>query len=507
MIDNIKDAREAMQKPDAVALEANLAFYDGDHWQEGKGWSGAMPADSHPDYSAVYAEIEKGYVSKNSTKEVVDRVVSSVLGKEPKFVLKFSDGTRNKTKLKEAEDLIKLWMKEKEFINHLSEALANALLTGSASVRLFIPAGFVEDGQVDVNPNKPLERVYFQAPHPLSSSIVNDEDTMEKTSIFFSTYKDENTDKDKVELSYLLDEVNDAGERLTEIKIVKDGGKDDTVQLDLNGKLIMFELKIPRLITNQIISLQKLQNLNLTMMQRNSNLGGFLERVILNGQMPGHYEDDGTGSPLFVRDEFITGAGTVNAINGVPYQDNDGNTIGYTQASVSYRDPVSPQTFLQAQDQAYKGILEECEQLHALLTGDAISSGDSRRQALSSYQARLKQPKQAVEGAVEWMVETLLAFAGFLSGDTKRFAGIEATVEAILDFGQVSAGEIDLLERQVRIGIISIETAREKIGIENTEDEANKVQEELAVREQAMKVYSGTNPLDDNRNKSEETDA
>ncbi len=126
---------------------------------------------------------------------------------------------------------------------------------------------------------------------------------------------------------------------------------------------------------------------------------------------------------------------------------------------------------------------------------------------MSSYQARLKQPKQAVEGAVEWMVETLLAFAGFLSGDTKRFAGIEATVEAILDFGQVSAGEIDLLERQVRIGIISIETAREKIGIENTEDEANKVQEELTVREQAMKVYSGTNPLDDNRNKSEEINA
>jgi len=234
-------------------------------------------------------------------------------------------------------------------------------------------------------------------------------------------------------------------------------------------------------------------------MQRNAVLGGFLERVILNGQLPGHYETDPeSGETTFVRDELILGAGTVNAINGVPYVDENGNVKGYTSASVVYRDPVTPDTFIKASSEAYNGILQETKQLHTLLSGDAITSGDSRRQALAAFMSSLRIPKAVVESALEWLVQTVLAFEGVLSGDAGKFNAIEVKATCRLDFGAISAGEIDLLERQVRVGIISLESAREKVGIEDLAEEERRVEEEVQLRSALDTTFSGNKALDPN---------
>lgn len=507
-IQSVSDAEVLVARTDADKVQSNLDFYYGDHWQEGAGWAGPMPASSSSEYATIYAEVRRGFVSKNTIKEAVDRAVNGVLGREPKFTLSYEvEGSKREQKriLKEADTMVKRWMKDKEFKKFIQKALRNALLSGKSTLRVFIPAGLLNNGQIEVDPSNPLQLLYLDAPTPLSSTIITDDSTRERVAIFMGTALDEIGRERKVaEVSYLLPVQNEDGKRYTEIAILPERGIAEYAQLDLDGKLMMFELEMPRLITEQIRSLQMLQNLNLSMMQRNSVLGGFLERMILNGQLPGHYEDDGTGGQVFIRDEFAVGAGTVNAINGVPVMDENGNVRGYTSASVVYRDPVAVTTFLEAKDAAYRGILEESQQLHALLSGDAITSGDSRRQALAAFISSLRIPKGVVESAIEWLVETVLMAAGTFSGDADRFRGIKAKSECKLDFGAISAGEVDLLERMVRVGIIGLETARERYGIEDLEEEQRRVEDGLSTVNAAIDTFGGTARLDngqDNRDK------
>lgn len=507
-IRDLNDAKSLVQRSDSTKVNSNMEFYYGDHWQNTEGWAGPIPAPGSADYSLVASEIERGFVSKNTIKEVVDRAVNGVLGRDPKLVLTADESLRKRDQKRlvtEAEKMLKKWMKDKDFKKYVQKALRHALLAGKSTLRVFIPAGFIQDGVIEVNENDPIGLLYLDAPTPLAAGFVMDDATREKTAIYIGTAVDEEgKEREIAEISYLLPVASEDGTRVTEITIIPERGIEESAQLDLGGRLMMFELEMPRIITDQVRSLQKMQNLNLTMMERNAVLAGFLERVILNGQLPGHYEDDGQGGSTFVRDEFAVGAGTVNAINGVPYMDENGNVRGYTSASMTYRDPVEVKTFLDASSAAYRGILEECQQLHALISGDAITSGDSRRQALAAFMSSLRIPKGVVEAAIEWMAEVVLKLAGTLSGNPDRFDGIEVKAEAKLDYGAISSGEIDLLERQVRIGIISIQTARERIGIEDTAEEQKRVEEEVGFAKRIDAEYQDNQLLDgstDNRDK------
>ena len=83
----LKQATESI--PDAAAewLRANQKFYQGDHWQDGAGWSGPMPEPEHPLFRDLLLEIRRGFVSKNTISEVVKRHVAGVLGREPAWSL------------------------------------------------------------------------------------------------------------------------------------------------------------------------------------------------------------------------------------------------------------------------------------------------------------------------------------------------------------------------------------------------------------------------------------
>lgn len=500
-ITTVKDAKEVIAREDSAMVESTIAFMHGDHWQDGEAWSGPIPPTNSSDYTVVAEEIERGFVSKNVIKEVIDRGVNGVIGREPKITLSFPD--KRQTKLvAEAEEIIKKWMAEKDFQKYIQIALRNSFAASDSTLRLFIPAGLLKDGQVAINEKDPLAFLYLDAPDPLSAGVVEEDTTKEKTGVFIGkTVDSSGKEVELAEVSYLIPIENPQGKRFTEITVIPEKGEPESAQIDLNGNLFIYELGMPAIITESVISQQKMLNLNLTMMQRNSVLGGYLERVILNGQLPGHYEEI-DGEQVFVREDFITGAGSINAINGVPQLDENGNVSNYTTASISYRDPVSVRTFLEAKDASYRAVLEEVQQLHALLSGDAITSGDSRRQAVAGFLSTLRIPKYTTERAIEWLVETVLMCAGTFSGNPDKFKGIKCTAECKLDTGVVTSGEIDLLERQVRIGIISIETAREKVGIEDSALEQSRVEAELNFKNKVDTSYQNNdlaNPSLDNK--------
>lgn len=471
-IEKIDDAQDLVANPDAEKIQANLDFYYGDHWQDSRAWSGPIPETADASYAEVYDEIERGLNSKNVVKEIVDRASNAVTGRTPvwdvvpnRVVTDESPITSEEQALiDEAKMLLQNWMESKEYAKYMSKTLRQTLLAGGSSLRLFIPQGYLMGGSIQVDEANPLKVLEIDAPNPLSATVYTDPDSRESISVYLGQRGEDDT----AELSYLVD-------NLTEITVMS---KDEeaTVQIDLGGRLPMHKMEMPRLVTDQVVSLQKALNLNLTMMQRNSVLGGFLERVILNGQLPGHYDEEGN----FIRDEFNVGAGSVNAINGAPiFDQNTGQITGYTVADVRYNNPVPPDTFLKATDSLYRMILESSDQLHALISGDAAASGESRRQAVASFFSYLRTPKQETDKAGRWICETALAYAGFLRGKAGQFGGLKVTYDSRLDMGAVPAAEIDLLERLVKTRIISIETAREKLGIEQPELEARRVQDQM----------------------------
>jgi hypothetical protein len=179
-----------------------------------------------------------------------------------------------------------------------------------------------------------------------------------------------------------------------------------------------------------------LLNLAKTMLARNVVLGGFLERIILNAQLPGEYvEDATTKKKTFVPSPLKTGAGTTNVLAGLPVSDATGRVTGYATPTIIYRDPVPVTTFNDTALAAYRGMLEEVHQLHAAIAGDATASGESRRQARADFEASLGATIAEVEAAGRWLLETALALAAAFSNQAGRFDALRATFTCRVDSG------------------------------------------------------------------------
>jgi hypothetical protein len=493
-IEKLEDAQDLVTREDESKIQANMDFYYGDHWQGGEAWSGPIPDPSETGYTDVAEEIERGLNSKNVVKEIVDRASNAVTGRRPvwdvvpnRVVTEVTPITpEEQAEIEEAKLLLQNWMETKEFEKYMSKALRQTLLAGKSTLRLFIPQGYILNGEVVTDENNPIKVLEIDAPHPLSASVYTDPNSRESIAVYLGQVGDDET----AELSYLLPEATENG-RVTEITVLSKDSE-ATVQLDLGGKLPVHQMEMPRLVTEQIVAMQKGLNLNLTMMQRNSVLGGFLERVVLNGQLPGHYDEEGN----YQHDDFNVGAGSINAINGVPKLDpTTGQVVDYTQADIRFKDPVSPDTFLRASDSLYRMMLESSDQLHALISGDAAASGESRRQAVASFFSYLRTPKQEVDKAGRWICETALAYAGFLRGKAGQFSNLRVTYDSKLDMGAVPTAEIDLVERLVKVGIMSLETAREKIGIENPDIEARRIAEQEPLSNTSLVDGNGTSKI------------
>ena len=70
-------------------------------------------------------------------------------------------------------------------------------------------------------------------------------------------------------------------------------------------------------------------------------------------------------------------------------RDKDGNVTGYSNGTVNYRDPVPVDTFTQTRQEFRAAILAGVAQTHALISGDATASGESRKQARAEFEASL----------------------------------------------------------------------------------------------------------------------
>jgi len=484
-------------------------FYHGDHFQNFEGWIGEQPQPGTPEYNEGRSNIERGFVSENVIKEVVDRHRSGLLGREPLWGFLPSEVTSPATERRrklfsklfklvntvkttvqsvtrtgqfkfadEADDALTLWWNNRNPREVLKQALTKVLLEDRAVLHFHFPLNLRDVNgeiapQADLTSAANIPRVQVLSSD--KAGVFIDVDSLQEFGVY--SYQRTTDDKRVVELTFVQD-------GLTILRVLVDGQDPQDFTFELGGRLLMHELTRPALITPQVISNQKSLNLALTMMMRNVNLAGSLERIILNAQQPTQIKRiKDSSAPGGYREEevkgnFWVGPGATTALNGVLIKDKNGEIVGRANPNISYRDPVSVETFTETRDQFYASILGQCQQRHALISGDAVASGRSRSEARGEYRTSLADSKDPVDDAGRWILETELRLAAQFCNRTGDFLALRADFNSIIEDGPVTVEEREANRADVQAGLLSKETAMSRNGVEDTQAELERIAQE-----------------------------
>ncbi|MBK8989271.1 MAG: hypothetical protein IPM39_24940 [Chloroflexi bacterium] len=438
-VPNAKEALERIPNQNADWLLANLKFYNGDHWQRGTGWTGPSLPSTHAKYSHTMQLLEQIFVSRNSIAQAVNQHVAGVLGNPPRWTITGGD----EALAKEAQDLLTTWLANQKgyAMRALSEATKlcspmetvnlatkHALLTTRGGLRLFVA---VPEQLKDVQDKADKEtasqhhlailpaelainQIFVHNPDPRHVTVFVDKNTM--TAVGLYTYLDD--DEQKAELSYIAPDGN------TILLILDETGVESGIPLPLGRRLLHYEIERPLFITQQIRAAQKALNKAETMTSKNLDAGGFLERVFLNAQPPGVWEkNDQTGTEDFKPTPLEIGPGMTTFLSGMEEMRADG-TRTYATPTALFREPTNPDAFTNTAEHYHATILEQCGQLHTLLSKQGNISGESRSQARDAFKKSLLETKPETDKALIWLLETVLALTAVLSGLPGRYEAL-----------------------------------------------------------------------------------
>lgn len=193
--------------------------------------------------------------------------------------------------------------------------------------------------------------------------------------------------------------------------------------------------------------------------------------------------------------DYYVGSGGITNLTGLLVKDKDGNVIGRANPNISFRDPVPIDTFTGTRDQFYASILGQCQQRHALISGDATSSGKSRLQARAEFRGSLLDSKDVVDDAGRWLLETHLRLAAQICGRSQDFLQLRCDFNAVIEDGPVDPEERDANRSDVSAGLMSKETAMSRNGIEDTDAELERISQEPKPTIDLTKPQPGQQPV------------
>ncbi|MGI8765688.1 MAG: hypothetical protein ACR2KM_04120, partial [Gemmatimonadaceae bacterium] len=473
-------------------IRVNRAFLYGDHWQGGYGWIGPMPQGNDPGFAETVREIRRAFTSRNAIGEVVSRHMSGVVGREPRWGLSLKRALKQdeapsdaeQALIDEAEALLTTWWDRRKVHQWLQRFVTTLAYAGPSALRLYVPDGLLDD-KVDATTKavtravtassveEGLSKLWLDHPLPEQCTVAVDEDTQQIAGVLLYETGKKTTGQGSPERRA---EITYADGDQTVVRIL-DGANSTEYRLDFGGHLTIFEARRSPIITPQVQESQRALNLALSMLPRNVVTGGFLERVLLNAQMPGEWvTDQTTGQKRFYPEPYYTGAGTTNFVQGVQY-DQDGKTV-LANPSVHYRDPVPVTASIEAKRSHYEDILEETKQAHVLMNQDARASGKSREQARADFESDLTRTKTFSEAAGRWIITTALAMAEAFAGTPGLYTNqLRATFACQIDTGPLTAQERTANDASVG-KTLSRETAMERNGIVDVDAELQRMNAE-----------------------------
>lgn len=486
-----EDAKAAI--PTASGTKVHRLFYEGDHWQNGTQWIGPMPIDpaTGAPSQIVMTEIEEGHVSKNVIKEIADRRAGGAIGKEPYFSwipkrLKKGEepSEEEKTLMEEANQASTAHWNDRDLHSILERGTICSIVNRHGSFRVFVPEdliqteiatdedgteyerSFVEAGTIE----EALEMIWVEHPDPKECFVYTVPNSKRQIGIF--VYQDVD-DQERIEVCYID---YDGEDRQTIIRIMdQERPEGASTPVALGGRLTMYTMHHEEFITDQIVSLQNALNLGLTMMPRGMTTSGFLERVLLNAQMPGEWSYNDNGDPIpgtFKPAAYVTGAGTTNFVRGIDYQETtvEGDVVTkVANPAIEWRDPTSLEPLIQGNEHFYAQILDTANQAHFLLAKESSPSGRSRAEARAEFTATARRTAKNVNAAGRWLVETVMAWAEYIIGDPGKYTKtLRCDFTCRIDSGPLSAEEQKVIAENVEGRLIPREMGMSQIGVDDT---------------------------------------
>jgi len=478
-------------------------FYNGDHWQDGDAWIGPAPGTDDTNRASVMQLIQNQFVSHNIIEEVVKRHIEALLGRSSSswFLQDKTKPQENATPVQESPpeekpipvekdealdeitDAVKTWWQEKNISEVLYSAVANMLVCGRGAVRLYVPYGILVGGKIQKKDTvlNQMRMIFVESTDPEKSGTVIDGSTMAGVSISkYEGYSVENNKKYQyLEICFVDQDTNMTG--------IMTMSKDDPnlqnptfVEQDMLGKPIFFQINRKPLITSQVLENQRLMNMASTMMSRNIVIAGFLERVIMNADLPGEWYIDQTGKKKYRAAPLAFGAGVVTHLKGIEVEDSDGNKTLSTP-NISYKDPVPVDTFIATKLEGYKAILQQVDQIHMLMAGESFASGDSRVQARANFATSLLRSKEQVDSLIKWLVEAVIKLTSIFYGNATSYDKYECNVNIKPDTGPLTPEEKKITIELYKAGLLSRQTAMVILGSDNIDAEMSKITQEMMV--------------------------
>lgn len=453
----------------AVDAESE-AFANGDHWQNGDGWTGPKLSSDDPLSSDVTDFLEGIFVVEDVLNEILERHTQGVVGRA--FVWYVTG--ENEGIVGEVQQLLQPWLESRNGKAIIEEAVRNTLWSERGPIRLYVPLGKRDEaGNIPKEPfAESLNRIFIEAPHPSSCSVVQDPDTKQEGGVYLFKQEDE----DVAEIVFT------DKERLTTVRTT-DG--EAAPPLDFGGALTMFEMRRKTMVTTAQKSKQKFLNHIMTAAQASISVAGWPEDFFFNAAMPGTWEQDSNGVKTFKPDTFKRGPGTANFLVGVSSQAENGSEVLATPQH-KRQEPTNPDTFIKLKDELRASMLNRAHQGHTLLTGIATASAEKLVKSKGEYEASLSTTKEQVDRALTWLLETAVAMAVAFSGEAK-YAGLQVVSDTQLDVGVISLEERRIVADLQKGGFISQRTALGWAGVDDVDGE-------MALLEQEGQAATSTTP-------------
>lgn len=428
--------------------EENWQYYLGNHRQF---YSGRTLPKDNPLYDTFNHELDRYFNSYNVCGEIVDHYSNALIGKPFNWSIKDSNGKVCQSAQQIFDQWLD-WQSEMSLELDLGDPLANAVTqmlvrdrgdgTGTGYLRVYSAKIFSN--------LEPFKQVLFHSPNPNSIEV--------KRNMQGIAYQ----------ADYLF------GNNQLETYTLLNNGKTlmdcsgDRTEIDCGGRLPVFEINGKCLLTDAIKQGQNAINKTLTYKGKNLEAAGFLQRFVLNGQPPGEWiENPQTGNTEFIPSQkpIEVGSNITTFISGKPLGDPR-NPKGYTNPSITYKDPVPLSTF---QD----SMRIDCAKIYyqaglAYLTYSDLGniSGASRQMLRDDFLLRLGVYKRNIESTLNRLFSIVI---NALAKDYPVLKGCKPIVKLNLSVIPSIEERQENLE-DVKAGVMSIPSAIAKNGLDVTSE-------------------------------------
>jgi hypothetical protein len=530
--------------------KSSLAYVvDKNNWQEGEGYSGPPFGGGDAQTSTVLkGGIGRVFTPKGTIPSVVRRHRRGVVGREPGWIVslrrkpekvlnretgELEDAKPNpqeQARIEEANELLLDWWNGQRGLRAFRQAVTHYCAVGRGPLRLYWPPALRQEvsdgtrttlGMPRMSFQEAARKIFLLAPKPDEATVVTDTFSMGKAGVY--TFEDEQG-RPCLGLCYVREDGK------TAIRTLRQSGASQSEQAraqagrgllerardyitggetgepeyayNLNGNLLLFELDGEALITDAVKRQQKLEDKAGTMLSHNMDEAGFREEIFFNTQPPGkmvEVEDpDNPGQMVraFVKGDpsfYERGPGKRAYMQGTDISEQDPKTLQWrpqlANPDVKVIEPVNVDTYIKTAETAKQNILEECDQLHVLIAGDATSSGVSRQQAREDHKKALDETKSEVDYVGSSVMETFLSLVAIFAGKEGYFDGLRVSFKATVDAGPISADERRVNIEEMKEGVKSEEDARIAAGDTDPESTAKKI-----LAEKRAKIAAGLAP-------------